>query len=389
MRVLHVGKYFPPRPGGIENFTADLLAALTQSGVDAAALVHEQAGTEAQTPWPRTHPSGFPIYTVPTYGQLLYAPVSPAFPVLLARAIEHFKPDILHFHFPNTSAMWALLLPAARRLPWVVHWHSDVVPSRIRPALRLAYGCYRPFEQAFLARTTLVVATSPPYLASSEPLSRWRNKCEVIPLGLDPERVTVQSPAMLDWASDIWCNGGLRLLSLGRLTYYKGIEVLLEAVAPVTDVCLILVGDGPLRSRLAAKANKLGLDDRVLMLGHRETSEVNALLETCNVLCLPSIERTEAFGLVLLEAMCRCKPVIASDITGSGVRWVIDDGRCGALVSVGDAAALRQALRELAAHPPRRRKMAEAGYRRFESTFHISSVSARLIESYERIYPLR
>ena len=81
------------------------------------------------------------IYRAPSYGRLLYAPVSPAFPFWLARAIREFQPDLLHLHLPNTSAFGALLVPAARRLPWVIHWHADMVSSeRPRAPTRAGSG---------------------------------------------------------------------------------------------------------------------------------------------------------------------------------------------------------------------------------------------------------
>src|SRR5699024_5451513 len=100
-----------------------------------------------------------------------------------------FKPDLLHLHLPNTSAFWAMAIPAARKIPWIVHWHADVVASRHDSKLALAYPLYRPFEQRFLKVASAIIATSPPYLESSSALAHWRDKCQVIPLGLDPARL--------------------------------------------------------------------------------------------------------------------------------------------------------------------------------------------------------
>lgn len=120
MRVLHVGKYYPPFAGGMEHFLADLLPALRVHGVVPAALVHdERRGLSGRRPAPSDSPA---IYRAPCFGQMLYAPLSPAFPFWLNRAIRDFRPDLLHLHLPNTSAFWALTIPAARRLPWVVQW---------------------------------------------------------------------------------------------------------------------------------------------------------------------------------------------------------------------------------------------------------------------------
>ena len=99
MRVLHVGKYVPTHPGGIESYLERLLEELSEQGVAAHALVHGDARPAVD----------LPRYTVvPSYGRLLFAPLSPGFPQALDRAIEAFSPDVLHLHMPNLSAFWAL-----------------------------------------------------------------------------------------------------------------------------------------------------------------------------------------------------------------------------------------------------------------------------------------
>jgi len=187
MRVLHIGKFFPPYPGGIERSCADLTSALVARGVATAMLAHAEPGSHRSRQFVA---DGVEITLAACHGQLLYAPVSPAFPRLLARTIRAFKPDLLHIHMPNTSAFWALLSPAARRLPWIVHWHSDIPLNSLRSSLRLAYGVYRPWEQALLRRARAVIATSQPYVDASMALRPWRDKVRVVPLGIAPVMAT-------------------------------------------------------------------------------------------------------------------------------------------------------------------------------------------------------
>jgi glycosyltransferase involved in cell wall biosynthesis len=383
-RSLHVGKYFPPFTGGMERFLADLLSAMHEQGAAVAALVHEhrpsrQSGGEMG--WP------FPVRRVPSYGRLVYAPVSPAFPRELARSIRQFKPDILHLHLPNTSAFWALALPAARRLPWVVHWHSDVVISGLDRRLALAYPVYRPLEQRLLTRAAAIVATSPPYLASSTALARWRDKCRVIPLGLNPAGLPVPGAEELAAAHARWGSGALRVLTVGRLSYYKGHEVLIDAVARVPGARLIIIGSGERQALLRTRVQELRLEGRAELAGNCSAGERNALLATCDLFCLPSVERTEAFGMALLEAMRYGRPVLASAIPGSGVGWVVQDGMTGILVPPGDPEALAMGIARLRSMD--RDALGRAGRKRLKQRFHIRQLAQAMIDLYRELMPGR
>lgn len=383
MRVLHVGKFFPPFAGGMENFLGDLLPALSKKGVDATALVHRSpggsvAGTDCF--------DESKVYRVPCYGSILYAPVCPGFPGALNKIIKKTKPDILHLHVPNTSAFSVMLPAKACRLPWVIHWHADVVPSTIDRRLAVAYSLYRPVEQRLLSKAAAVIATSQRYLDSSAALRRWQEKCVVIPLGLNPARMAQPDHQSLQQAEKLWRDQDvLRVLSIGRLTYYKGHEILIRAAAEMQGVGIVIVGEGDKRRDLERLIAKLQIQDRVLLCGLLPEIELQALLASSDCFCLPSIERTEAFGLVLLEAMRYGKVVIAGDVPGSGIGWVVQDKKTGFLCPVGNVQELARSLQHCAAHSEKREVMGEAGRKRFESMFHIDQVAEETIRLYHDV----
>lgn len=385
MRVLHIGKYYPPFAGGMESFMADLLPALHTQGVTVAALVHdEQPRRGGVAPAPG---DDLPIYRAPCHGRLLYAPISPAFPFWLTRAIREFRPDLLHLHVPNTSAFWALAVPAARRLPWVIHWQADVVATPLQRWLGLAYRLYRPLEQRLLAASQTVIVTSPPYLATSAALSAWRDRCKIIPLGLDPTRIPEPDPAASAQAQALWGNCGLRVLAIGRLTYYKGHDVLIQAAAELGPghSRVLIVGAGEQRQQLEALIQALGVADQVRLPGFQADIDLNALLSSCDVLCLPSLDRAEAFGMVLLEAMRFAKPVIVSDIPGSGTGWVVRTAGHGRLIPPGSVAALVAALRELQQDTAQRQTLGQAGAIALRERFSIGPVAAAVAELYRQL----
>jgi len=389
-KILHVGKYFPPFSGGIENFLADLMPAQTQQGHRVAAIVHDHHINFSRF-FSKITTETFEnstIYRVPTYGRILYAPFSPHFPFWLNFAISEFQPDILHLHLPNTSAFWVLALPAARKIPWVIHWHADVI-STMNMQIFLAYPFYKPFEQALLKRAQAVIATSPPYLKSSIALKNWQKKSHILPLGMDLKRLPEPSESSKNWARQQWQFHGqhsnpkcLKLLTVGRLTYYKGHETLIRALAQVTEVQAIIVGKGEKQRELTALITRLNLNHRIKLLGHCSNAELIAFFSLCDCFCLPSWERTEAFGVVLMEAMRYAKPVIATAIAGSGVSWVVKEGETGLLVPPRNFLALAQALDYMRNNRDIRQTMGQSGYRRFIETFNIQKVAEQLSNIY-------
>ena len=366
MRILHVGKYFPPAAGGMERFLGDLVAAQRRQGDDVSVLVHEHREQPAQDPpW---------LMRCPVWLRLVFSPISPSFPLRLARAIARFKPQVLHVHMPNPSAFWALMLPSARSLPWVVHWHSDVELSK--PAVRLFYLAYRVLERALLERAESIVVTSKRYLDASVPLRPWRDKSHVVPLGVDSSRLPDVKPTTdLD---SLWPGTGLRVLAVGRLTYYKGFDTLVQAVIGDNDKQLVIVGEGEERTALERLIRESRERPAVRLAGEVDDETLRRLFASCDVFCLPSCERTEAFGIVLLEAMRYCKPIIASDLPGSGVTWVARQGQNALLVPPRDVAAWRAALAMLAHSPAKRQLLGHLGHERYAREFDIGPIARRL-----------
>jgi len=287
---------------------------------------------------------------------------------------------------PNPAAFSALLIPAARKLPWVVHWHADIPLDTRKRSLRLAYRIYRPWEQALLRRASSVIATSQPYLDSSEALKPWRAKATVIPLGIAP--IDSANPQLSALSPPAWPSGKVRILAVGRLSYFKGFDVLLRALADVDDASLVLIGDGECRRPLQQLANDLGIEARVHFAGRIDMdaageAAIAAAYAGADIFCLPSTERAESFGLVLLEAMRARLPVIASAIPGSGVGFVVQDGRSGLLVAPGDAPALTTALRQLAADHAERDRFGSDGERRWREHFTLDRIADQVLRLYE------
>jgi glycosyltransferase involved in cell wall biosynthesis len=384
-KILHIGKYYPPFAGGIEHFLADLLP-LQQKNHSVMALVHDHHFDTARFFSSVVADNTYPyIFRCPSYGRLLYAPISPQFPFWWHKIIRDFKPDLLHLHLPNTSAFWSLFLPLIRQIPTVVHWHSDVT-SLHDTRLTWAYRVYRPFEQALLKHAKAIIVTSTPYLESSFALKNWQDKSHVIPLGIDLNRLQKPNAYSLQWANQQWNkNYPFRLLTIGRLSYYKGHDILIRALAEIPHAQLNIVGEGEQRQTLTDLIHRLNLQDRVKLLGFVEHQQLAGLFSTCDVFCLSSLERTEAFGMVLLEAMRYQCAIVASAIPGAGVNWIIENQRSGLLVTPNNVADLVQSLRLLWRNPDQRRFLAVQAQRRFQQHLTIDAVAKAIDTLYRTV----
>jgi len=373
LRVLHIGKFYPPHRGGMEVFLADLIAAQRASGIEATALVHGTPQAD-DPPW---------LIRTPVQGHISYAPIALGFRQALRQAIRRFRPDVLHLHMPNNSALWVLTLVSAHKIPWVIHWHADVVASRIRWTVRLAYLAYRPFEQAVLRRSARIIATSPPYVQASVPLRRWHDRCAVVPLGIP----TPTTPPLVETTT---VPPSLRLLSIGRLTYYKGFETLIAAVAPLRGVELTIIGAGELHAQLQAQITRhtpAGHAPHIHLLGNVDEARKNALLAQCDVFCLASRERTEAFGIATLEAMQHGKPCIVSDLPGSGLPWVVRTAQCGLTVPPEDIPAWQAAIARMQSDAALRQRLGQAGQQAVAQHFSMPVCARRIAAQYALALP--
>lgn len=375
MRILHIGKYFDPFKGGIENFQLHLMNELAGRGVRQAAIVHDhEKGRGPRVE--RKHASL--ILRVPVLATVAFTPLSPRYYFMLRRIIRAFQPDLIHVHMPNPSAFW-LLMRAFNAWPIVLHWHSDVVTSSMSWPYRLLHRVYGAFERRLLARSSKIIVTSQNYLDASKVLAPVYRKCEVVPLGL-PDLPPRQSGTPRQ---------SFKLLCIGRFTYYKGQEVLVRALALVDAVELDFVGGGEHRRAVQRLAVDSGLQERIRFHGQLSDSELQHLMTRADALVLPSIERTEAFGVVLLEAMRAGKPVIVSSVPGSGIMSVVEDGISGLMVPPEDHKALADAITALRDSPDLTREMGHNGRQRFLDYFQIEVVATRIEKLYSNLLSTR
>lgn len=358
LSVLQVGKFYPPVSGGMERMLAMLCEGERAAGIDTRVLV---ANTERRTVTEEVN--GVPVTRVASVGRAGAVEWCPGFPVHLKRAAA----DVIVIHEPNPIALVSnfLVRPQA---PTVVWFHSEVVRPRWRYAL-----FYEPFLSFTLERAARIIVSSPALAEHARALRPYRSKCVVIPFGFDPGRFAtgIQAPP----------NPHPTVLFVGRMVEYKGIDILLRALAGLEGVHAMMVGDGPRRLALQELAGDLGLAGRVSFEGEVSDERMAELYAACDLFVLPSVTRAEAFGLVQLEAMAAGKAVVSTAVP-TGVPWVNQHERTGLIVPPGDVPALRKAIERLLADADLRSRMGREGQARVARDF----TPARMIQQMLAVY---
>lgn len=366
-----MSKFSYPERGGIETFVRDLSTEQARQGHEVTVLCHQAR------PWSRTKHSvvdSVSIIQAGIIGSFAFAPIALRFPLLLWRLLMTRRPDVVHLHLPNPAVLFLAWLPTS--IPLVIHWHADVEgqPGRF---LSYLYPIYRYFEHRCLSHASKIIATSLAYAQSSPTLASYQEKCVVVPLGLDPARYP-ESPDVAKMAPPL-------ILSVGRFAYYKGYTYLVQAAQKIPSARFMLVGDGPLREKILSQVKDLNLNERVILPGNLSDHALQKLLQQATLLCLPSVDRGEAFGVVQLEAMRYGLPIVSTAIPGSGVDWVNQDGSTGQIVQSRSSSELATAIKELLHKPQKLEHMAKAGRRRFAENFTIERIATALDRIYRQV----
>jgi glycosyltransferase involved in cell wall biosynthesis len=350
MKVVHAAKFYAPVRGGMETVIGDLC-----NGTAAEWDVHVVAANEARVTV-RERCGEVSVVRAAAYGEAASVSLCPSQPWHLWT----HPADCVVLHEPNPIAATSLWLRTpSRRL--VIWHHSDIVRPWWAPAT------YGRFQRMLYRRADCVIASSP-ILAAASPLVQCARHVAIIPFGIDLGRYRRHDPERRREIEAIRARiPGPRLLFVGRLVYYKGLRVLLQAAREWRGT-IVIVGEGPLEAELRRLAANLGLGDRVQFAGRVEDEQLPAYYQACDAFVLPSLVRTEAFGVVQVEAMAAGVPVVSTRLP-TGVPWVNQDGVTGFVVPPNDSAALGVALQRLAGDEALRRHLGDGGRRRADAVF--------------------
>ncbi|MGF1579460.1 MAG: glycosyltransferase [Gemmataceae bacterium] len=386
LRVVHLGKFYPPATGGIETHLETLAQAQAGLGADVSVVCvnHKNSRGEditfrllGSTPTSHDRDGVVKICRVGRQASLARFDVCAKLLPELWKILKG-KPDVIHLHVPNPTMLLALAA-IAPRCPVVITHHSDVVRQKVLSRL------IRPFEHIVFRKAAAVLASSPLYPTGSELLQAYERKVHILPFGIDlssflnpNEQVRSHARRFVETHGEpIW-------LAVGRLVYYKGLENGIKALPHVPGK-LLVVGEGPLKESLQELASEEGVADRVIWMGRISQDELLGAYQAATALWFPSNARSEAFGFVQIEAMASGCPVINTNIAGSGVPWVSRHEESGLTVPINDPMAFAGAANRLLNEAGLRERLASQARERACREFDHQMMGQRSLDLYRDI----
>ncbi len=370
MKILQINKLYHPVIGGIETAVRQIAEGMNSTdGFKIDVLVCNNTFKTVDE-----NINGVSVIRASSPGILFSMPVSTSFILLLKNMWAEY--DILHVHLPFPLAELALWLVRPKN-GIIITYHSDIVRQRF---ISSSIGWLHTWV---LNRAERIVVSSPNIIKSSPLLGDFGSKCDVIPFGVDIDRFNPHRGSRHKIEQIKREYGGKIVLFIGRLVYYKGLEYLIRAMKGI-DARLLIIGEGPLKKTLANEVRKNGLENSVSFIPYQPHEELINFYLASSAFVLPSVYRSEAFGITILEAMACGLPVISTELC-TGTSYANQDGVTGFVVPPGDSRAINTALKKLLSDHTLLSGMGSAARRRVETNFTIND----MLNGYKKLYKLK
>lgn len=368
IRVLQLGKFHPIK-GGVEKVMYAFMLGLSSRGIACDMLCasdDDEVGVTQVTPKSK-------LIKVKTLMKKFSTMIAPDMVSTLRKICHRY--DLIHIHLPDPMAVVALMLSGYKGKV-VVHWHSDILKQRI------LLQFFKPLQAWVTRRADLILGTSPVYVEQSSALSRVQDKVSYLPIGVRERAPEAEAVAMIRNQYP----GKKIIYSMGRLVEYKGYEYLIEAASLLPDDYVVLIGgSGPLKGELQELVQKYQLQRKVFILGFIPREVESAYYGACDVFCLSSTLKTEAYAIVQVEAMSCGRPIIATNIKGSGVPWVNEHGRSGLNVEPCSSEEIARAAQMICEDAHLYERFSIGALHRYHKHFTLEAMTDGLIAHYKTL----
>ena len=370
MKVLQLGKFYPIS-GGVEKVMFDLTVALSTAGVDCDMLCADETG-KRHTMVKQLNENA-KLITTPTWIKRYATCISPSMITELRSRCNQY--DIIHLHHPDPMGALALLLSNYHGKV-VLHWHSDIIKQHV------LLKFYMPLQNWIIHRADVIVGTTPIYVNESPHLKHAKDKLTSMPIGIDP---VLPNPQKVEKIRKRFL-GKKIIFSLGRLVTYKGYKFLIDAAEFLPDDYIVLIGgSGALKNELQEQIESKKLNSKVVLLGRVSDEDLPSYYGACDLYCLSSIYKTEAFAIVQIEAMSCGKPIIATKIPHSGVSWVNADGISGFNVEPCNSKQLSDAIKKVMSNKELYDQLSKGAKIRYYDLFTKEKMLNKCLEIYHNV----
>lgn len=353
MKILQINKLYHPVIGGVETVVKNIAEHLH----DNHDFIVDVLACQEKGPRLTEHINNIKVYKASSWGKKLGMPLSLDFFKLFFQLRKNYDLFIIHYPFPLASFL-TFFIPQEKL---IIYYHSDIIRQKI------AVLPFSPFISYSLNEAKMILVASHNLIQSSKSLNKRKNKCKVLPFGLDIN-YSESDKIKARYIKDKYSPQHPLLLAVGRLVYYKGFEYAIEAM-PAVFAKLIIIGSGPEVKSFQTLIAKLNLQDKVQIIPPQKS--LKPFFLACDVFLFPSIARSEAFGLVQLEAMAAGKPIINTKLN-TGVEEVSINEKTGITIEPKNTKALEYAIKRLSENQTLRENLGQAAREIYINNYTIS-----------------
>lgn len=357
LKILHINKFYYPDIGGVETVVRQYSEHLSLYDTVTVLCVSKKFTLKTR----KETINNVKIIRSSSLGTYFSMPVSIAFFLIFFKIKNEY--DIIHFHEPfPLGSILSLFIKSNKKI--IITWHSDIIKQK------LLKKTVEIFQNLLCKKANIITATSPNLLNFSDVIAKYKSKAIILPLSIKAEKEISNSDKGY-------------ILCLGRLSYYKGIDILLQAYEKTkTELRLIIVGDGEKEIvDQIKKFSKTSSKEITFVNKFVTESEKTDYLKNCSFFVFPSTAPSEAFGILQLEAMIHGKPVINTNLP-TGVPYVSVDNITGITVNPGNIEQLSSAIDELSSDIHLRNSLGVAAHNRVLSEFSDEIVLKKLKNKY-------
>lgn len=375
IKVLHISKYYPPYVGGLESFCHDIVTALDTTGeYEQFVFCYNNTNETVNEVF-----DGINVFRIGIQKIIASQPIAKGYGKKIKKVIDEFKPDIIHFLYPNPYAAHYFL---KCQYHGIIHldWICDIIKQKYIRCL------FTHQNKTLLKRASFVTSITPSYFENTDYLPKYKGSKDFIACRIGDSRMTVTDDQKnkAKKIRDQFPNKKI-VFFFGRHTEYKGLEYLIQSnyYLDKEKIVIIIAGQGELTKELMHRAKVF---ENINFVGKLSDSDVNSYLLACDIFAFPSITRNEAFGISLAEAMYFGKPTVTFTIPGSGVNWVSKDKITGLEAPNKDVIQFAKNITRLADDQELYLSLSKNAKKRADDLFCKEKFDKKVIEVYRKMY---